>query len=198
MTLQWRHNERDGISNHRRLHYLFNFSFRCRSKKISNLRVTGVYAGNLPVTGKFHPQKASNTENVSIWWRHHEFYNIPSFITIATSIAIGIAITIVIVAFTFSFIFKSASLDKQDIHPTIRCQRWELLALLVLPCHKSGLWQPRLDRNKTCLLQRVQFISHSKGAVVRNYQQIQISLTWHVSQPFAVFNNSIVGYFDNE
>ena len=27
--------------------------------------------GNSPVTGKFPPQKASNTENVSIWWHHH-------------------------------------------------------------------------------------------------------------------------------
>ena len=27
-------------------------------------------AGNLPVTGEFPTQKASNAENVSIWWRH--------------------------------------------------------------------------------------------------------------------------------
>ena len=26
---------------------------------------------NSPVTGEFPPQRASNTENVSIWWRHH-------------------------------------------------------------------------------------------------------------------------------
>ena len=29
--------------------------------------------GNLPVTGKFPAQMASNAENVSIWWRHHEY-----------------------------------------------------------------------------------------------------------------------------
>ena len=28
--------------------------------------------GNSPVTGEFPSQRASNTENVSIWWRHHE------------------------------------------------------------------------------------------------------------------------------
>ena len=27
--------------------------------------------GNLPVTGEFPAQKVSNSEHVSIWWRHH-------------------------------------------------------------------------------------------------------------------------------
>ena len=29
-------------------------------------------AGNSPVNGEFPAQKASNVENVSIWWRHHK------------------------------------------------------------------------------------------------------------------------------
>ena len=29
------------------------------------------FTGNSPVTGEFPAQIASNTENVSIWWRHH-------------------------------------------------------------------------------------------------------------------------------
>ena len=37
----------------------------------SKLRVTGLCAGNSPVTGEFPAQMASNAENVSIWWRHH-------------------------------------------------------------------------------------------------------------------------------
>ena len=41
------------------------------SKKTSKLRVTGLGAGNSPVTGEFPAQRASNAENVSIWWRHH-------------------------------------------------------------------------------------------------------------------------------
>ena len=31
-----------------------------------------ICAGTSPVTGEFTAQKASNAENVSIWWRHHE------------------------------------------------------------------------------------------------------------------------------
>ena len=71
ISLQWRYNEWDGVSNHRRPHCLLNHLFGRRSKKTSTLRVTGLCAGNSPVTGEFPSQKASNTENVSIWWRHH-------------------------------------------------------------------------------------------------------------------------------
>ena len=40
-------------------------------KKTAKIRVTGLCAGNSPVTGEFPAQRASNAENVSIWWRHH-------------------------------------------------------------------------------------------------------------------------------
>ena len=69
--LQWRHNERDSVSDNLRL-VCSTVYFRGRSKKISKLRVTGLYEGNPPVTGGFPSQRASKAENVSIWWRHHE------------------------------------------------------------------------------------------------------------------------------
>ena len=72
ITLQWRHNGRDIVSNHQPHHCLLNGWFRRRSKETSKLRVTGLCAGNSPVTGEFPAQMANNTENVSIWWRHHE------------------------------------------------------------------------------------------------------------------------------
>ena len=75
-SLQWRHHGRDGVSNHQPHHHLLNRLFRRRSKKASKLRVTGLCAGNSPVTGEFPAQmvsKISNAENVSIWWRHHGF-----------------------------------------------------------------------------------------------------------------------------
>ena len=40
-------------------------------KKTAKLRVTGLSVVNSPITGEFPGQMASNTENVSIWWRHH-------------------------------------------------------------------------------------------------------------------------------
>ena len=66
-ALQWRNNGRSGFSNHQPHDCLY----RCRSKKTSKLRVTGICEGNSPVTGEFPAQKASNAENFSIWWRHH-------------------------------------------------------------------------------------------------------------------------------
>ena len=69
-SLQWRHNERGGgVSNHQVC--LLNRLFRCRSKKTTKLCVTGLCAGNSPVTGEFPSQKTSYAKNVSIWWRHH-------------------------------------------------------------------------------------------------------------------------------
>ena len=51
--LQWRHNERDGVSHHRRHVCLLNRLLRRKSKKTSKLRVTGLCQGNSPVTGEF-------------------------------------------------------------------------------------------------------------------------------------------------
>ena len=39
------------------------------SKKTSKFRVTGLCAGNLPVTGEFPTQRANNAETVFIWWK---------------------------------------------------------------------------------------------------------------------------------
>ena len=72
-SLLWRHNGRNGVSNHQPHHCLLNRLLRLSSKKTSRLHVTGLCAGNSPVTGEFSAQMASYAENVSIWWRHHGF-----------------------------------------------------------------------------------------------------------------------------
>ena len=67
--LQWRHNERDGVSNHRRLDCLIAQLFvqaldqRKHQSSVSLAFVRG--------TGGFPSQRTSNAENVFIWWRHH-------------------------------------------------------------------------------------------------------------------------------
>ena len=79
LSLQWRHNERDGDPNHRRLDCLLNCLFRCRSNKTPKLRVTGTCEGNSPVTGESPPppppqkKRARDAESLSIWWRHHDY-----------------------------------------------------------------------------------------------------------------------------
>ena len=64
-SLQWRHNGRDGVSDHRPHDCLLNRLFRRRSKITSKLCVTVLCVGNSPT------QRAINVENGSIWWRHH-------------------------------------------------------------------------------------------------------------------------------
>ena len=62
-TLQWRYNERDGVSNHLLHDCLLNRLSRRRSMKTSKVRVTGLCVGNSLVTGEFPTHRASNAEN---------------------------------------------------------------------------------------------------------------------------------------
>ena len=119
-TLQWRHSERNGVSNHQRHNCLSTVYLgrsnivshpwtsqlglpplglslygageyiQCtwiystnqptsRSKKTSELHVTGLCEGNSPVTGELPTQRASTTENISIWWRHHDMGKIERY-----------------------------------------------------------------------------------------------------------------------
>ena len=55
LPLQWHQNERDGVSNHRRLECLLSNLFKRRSKKTS--KFTGLSEGNPPVTGGFSSQR---------------------------------------------------------------------------------------------------------------------------------------------
>ena len=71
IPLQWRHNERDSVSNHQLTIVYSTVYSRHRSKKTSKLRVTGLCAGNSLGTREFPAQRASYAENVSIWWCHH-------------------------------------------------------------------------------------------------------------------------------
>ena len=73
-SLQWRHNGHKDVSHHQPHPCLLNRLFGCRSKKTSMLRVAGLCVGTSPGTGEFPAQKASNAENVSIWWHHHGIY----------------------------------------------------------------------------------------------------------------------------
>ena len=59
-SLLWRHNGRDGVSNHQPHNCLLNHLFRCRSKKTSKLRVTVLHAENSPVTGEFAARMEQN------------------------------------------------------------------------------------------------------------------------------------------
>ena len=63
LSLRWRHNERDGISNHHPHDCFLNRIFRRRSKKTYKFRATGLCGGN-------SPHKGPVTRKCFHWWRH--------------------------------------------------------------------------------------------------------------------------------
>ena len=66
LSLHWRHNERDGISNHMCLDCLLNRLFMRRSKKTWKPRITGLCEENSTVTGEFPAHRVNDAEMVSI------------------------------------------------------------------------------------------------------------------------------------
>ena len=60
------------------------YSYVIMSSKTSEPRITGLCEGNLPVTGEFFAQRASNAENVSIWWHRHGNRTICLYINYST------------------------------------------------------------------------------------------------------------------
>ena len=79
LSLQWRHNDHDSVSNHQPHGCLLNRLFRRRSKETSKLLVTGLCAGNLPdrwiprtkgpVTRKMFPFDDVNMISIYCWTR---------------------------------------------------------------------------------------------------------------------------------
>ena len=75
-TLQLRHNDHNGISNHQPYSCLLNRLFRHRLKKTAKLHVTGL-------CGEFTSDRwisCTKAENVSIWWRRHGCQRISSHV----------------------------------------------------------------------------------------------------------------------
>ena len=75
MPLQWRHNGRHNVSNHQPHHCLLNLIWGADQSKHQHFLVSGLCAGDSPVTSEFPAQMSSNAENISIWWRHHGIEN---------------------------------------------------------------------------------------------------------------------------
>ena len=72
LTFQWRHNERDGVSITGISTVYSTVCSEADQPKTPKPRGIRLCEGNLPVTGGFPAQRASNVENVSMWLRHHD------------------------------------------------------------------------------------------------------------------------------
>ena len=70
--LQWRHNERDGVSNHQPHHCLLRRLFKAQLKENIKAPRHWTLWGEFTDDRWIPRTKDSDAENVSIWWRHHE------------------------------------------------------------------------------------------------------------------------------
>ena len=90
LSLWWRHSGRDGVSNHRRLDGLLKHLVKRRSKwhqsPVSLALVRGIHRS------VNSPKRASNAENVSIWWRHHGLNDLVSLSSLKWSVVTNISL----------------------------------------------------------------------------------------------------------
>ena len=121
-SLQWRHNGLTGVSNHQPHDCLLNRLFRRRPKKTPTLRVTGLCAGNSPVTGEFPAQMASNAENFSIWWRHHVVINPGKH----WYLELGISKLLAVYYYVFQDVFRLLCCNSHGHHKRVPMS-WRLL-----------------------------------------------------------------------
>ena len=74
-TLQWRHNERVGVSNHQPHDCLFTQPLiQGVDQRKHQSSASLAFAENSPVIGEFPAQRVSNAENFSIWWPHDGWF----------------------------------------------------------------------------------------------------------------------------
>ena len=71
LPLHWRHNDHDDVSNHQPHGCLLNLFIETQIKENIKAPRHRPLCGEFTGTGEFPAQRASDTENVSIWLRHH-------------------------------------------------------------------------------------------------------------------------------
>ena len=82
LTLHWHHNEHNGVSDHQPHDCLLNHLFMRRSRETSKLHVTGLCAGNSPVTPVNFPHKGPVT------WKMFPFDDVIMNVKIEAKLAI--------------------------------------------------------------------------------------------------------------
>ena len=138
--IKWRHNGRNGVSNHQPHHCLLNRLFRRRSKKTSKFHVTGLCAGNSPVTGGFPAQKASNAEKISIWWRHHDIYLSVGIPPCSHGLRPGISYwTVHACSYIIAVRVRPRSKGIRPCPPRQKptSESWHLVEMCMVKCHQS-------------------------------------------------------------
>ena len=100
-----------------------------KKKKKIELRVAGLCEGNSPFTGEFSSQRASNAENVFIWWRHHAAMHVGT-----TTVAAYLCVELLYGTY--------AKWDFWSRFPVIR---YSIFWYEEFGFHKSNFWYQKID-----------------------------------------------------
>ena len=182
-ALHWRHNGRDDVSNHLPHDYLLNRLSRRRSKKASKLRVTGLCAGNWPVTGEIPAQMACNAENASIWWRHHyvlqDSADVSGLIVLHVVTNYPIMLFICLLAAKFRFICADHWAILSNGCPQMPPQAAKFIMSIVI----YATLGPRSYYHFWAVAITLVFDYHSQGPLKLRYYHPALSVT-RISKPF--------------
>ena len=160
--LRWCHNGCDSVSNHQPHDCLLNRLFRRRSKKTSLFCLTGLCVGNSQGTDDFPAQMASNAENFSISWSHHEISKKGGETNVNTikrsilftdrfqvfTLQMGIVIFFSLQPFSHSMILSAKYFWKYfvDYTKVIFCKGVSIVVTLKICVERwhNGIWKPGL------------------------------------------------------
>ena len=104
-----------------------------------------VFWGNSPVTGQFPAQRASNAENVSIWWRHHEPWKCRqiTYDTYVEHIELCLlgakGFKAIYDSIVFNFVVTNIPVnDQASLHNMLLKRRWQIW---ISQIYRAGLWK---------------------------------------------------------
>ena len=83
---------------------------------------------NAPVTGEFPAQRASNAENASIWWRHHEHkYFVHFFLGVYYSFIFYLSVSVPLFMYLYTWRLRTDGgvvKDENDFKLQIHMYSW--------------------------------------------------------------------------
>ena len=127
VSLQWRHNGRDGVSDHQPYDCSLNCIFKEQIKENSQSAASQASVREIHRWPVNSLTKTSNAKNVSIWWRHHvngKYFRKPLYPAPARWYCKGLLCMLIIKTFEVK-----ANLTKWCL------TLWPGLSLLTGPCH---------------------------------------------------------------
>ena len=167
MALLWRHNGRDGVSNHQPHDCLLNRLFRCRSKKTPKLCVTGFCWENSPVTGELPAQMVSNAEKFPFDFVFMGWTSLPIF----SPVAITNETTILLENHQFALSRFPTYFSTQIAFFILRTLHWHITSMLSWLCNLIPMPMP-YER----------LICHRPTDSTYELGKYKIMQKWHVSR----------------